>query len=154
MTDNQRDKARVITLSILLIILLVGMCSSCASLLYDSNRVIVTHVLALTNSGDTVKIKIQDIQPQRMYNVVGYDFVRWNDSRYIPHYDRYYDYRHHDSRWRYYGSHNGSFGYVTPIPNVNNNPPIIVGSQTTGGGDAPIAVNPVTQGGSSRGKNN
>ena len=156
MTDNQRDKGRVITLSILIVILLVGMCSSCASVLYDSNRVIVTHVLALTNSGDTVKIRIQDIQPQRMYHVVGYDFVRWQDNRYyVPHYDRHYDYRYHDSRWRYHGNVSGTFGYVTPNPNVNNNPPIVVGSQTTGGGDAPIASNPVTSGGgSSRGKNN
>tara|TARA_Y100000361_G_C11135434_1_gene331607 strand:- start:1013 stop:1366 length:354 start_codon:yes stop_codon:yes gene_type:complete len=116
----------------------------------------VTHVLALTNQGDTVKIRIQDIQPQRIYNVVGYDFVRWNDSKYyVPHYDRHYDYRYHDSRWRYHGNVNGTFGYITPNPNVNSSPPIVVGSQTTGGGDAPIASNPVTQGGgSSRGKNN
>ena len=156
MTENQRDKGRAITLAILVIVMLVGMCSSCASVLYDSNRILVTHVLALTNSGDTVKIRIQDIQPQKMYHVVGYDFVRWHDSKYyIPYNDRYYDYRYHDSRWRYHGNVSGTFGYVTPNPNVHNNIPIVVGSQTTGGGDAPIASNPVTSGGgSSRGKNN
>ena len=82
MTESQRDKGRLITLLILISVLLVGMCSSCASLLYSSNNVMVTHVLALTNKGDTVKIRIQDIQPQRTYNVVGYDFVRWNDNRF------------------------------------------------------------------------
>tara|TARA_R100000329_G_scaffold142670_1_gene126227 strand:+ start:151 stop:501 length:351 start_codon:yes stop_codon:yes gene_type:complete len=106
----------------------------------------VTHVLALTEMGDTVKIRIQDIQPQRMYNVVGYDFVRWQDNRYyVPHYDRHYDYRYHDSRWRYHGSPKGNYGYIIPNPNVNNSPPISVGgSQTTGGSGAPVASNPVT----------
>ena len=86
MTDKQRDTGRLITLIILISILLIGVLSSCSSMLYNNNRVMVTHVLALTEMGDTVKIRIQDIQPQRMYNVVGYDFVRWQDNRYyVPH---------------------------------------------------------------------
>ena len=146
MTDKQRDLGRLITLAILLSILLVGILSSCTPMLYNNNRVMVTHVLALTEMGDTVKIRIQDIQPQRMYNVVGYDFVRWHDNKYyVPHYDRYYDYRYHDSRWRYHGSPKGNYGYITPNPNINNSPPISVGSgQTTGGSGAPVASNPVT----------
>ena len=146
MTDKQRDTGRLITLIILISILLIGVLSSCTPTLYNNNRVMVTHVLALTEMGDTVKIRIQDIQPQRMYNVVGYDFVRWQDNRYyVPHYDRHYDYRYHDSRWRYHGSPKGNYGYITPNPNVNNSPPISVGgSQTTGGSGAPVASNPVT----------
>ena len=146
MTDKERDLGRVISISILLLILLVAMFSSCTPMLYNNNRVMVTHVLALTEMGDTVKIRIQDIQPQRMYNVVGYDFVRWQDNRYyVPHYDRHYDYRYYDSRWRYHGSPKGNYGYITPNPNVNNSPPISVGgSQTTGGSGAPVASNPVT----------
>jgi len=146
MTDKQRDLGRLITLAILLGVLLVGILSSCSPMLYDRNQVMVTHVLALTEMGDTVKIRIQDIQPQRMYNVVGYDFVRWQDNRYyVPHYDRHYDYRYHDSRWRYHGSPKGNYGYITPNPNINNSPPISVGSgQTTGGSGAPVASNPVT----------
>ena len=146
MTDKQRDTGRLITLIILISILLIGVLSSCTPMLYNNNRVMVTHVLALTEMGDTVKIRIQDIQPQRMYNVVGYDFVRWQDNRYyVPHYDRHYDYRYHDSRWRYHGSPKGNYGYITPNPNVNNSPPIPVGgSQTTGGSGAPVASNPVT----------
>ena len=149
MTDKQRDKGRLITLLLLLGILLVGILSSCTPMLYNNNRVMVTHVLALTEMGDTVKIRIQDIQPQRMYNVVGYDFVRWQDNRYyVPHYDRHYDYRYYDSKWRYHGSPKGNYGYITPNPNVNNSPPISVGgSQTTGGSGAPVASNPVTSGG-------
>tara|TARA_R100000805_G_C3554193_1_gene65053 strand:- start:137 stop:604 length:468 start_codon:yes stop_codon:yes gene_type:complete len=146
MTDKQRDMGRLITLIMLISILLIGVLSSCTPMLYNNNRVMVTHVLALTEMGDTVKIRIQDIQPQRMYNVVGYDFVRWQDNRYyVPHYDRHYDYRYYDSRWRYHGSPKGNYGYITPNPNVNNSPPISVGgSQTTGGGGAPVASNPVT----------
>ena len=146
MTDKERDLGRVISISILLLILLVAMFSSCTPMLYNNNRVMVTHVLALTEMGDTVKIRIQDIQPQRMYNVVGYDFVRWQDNRYyVPHYDRHYDYRYYDSKWRYHGSPKGNYGYITPNPNVNNSPPISVGgSQTTGGSGAPVASNPVT----------
>ena len=146
MTDKERDLGRVISVSILLLILLIAMFSSCTPMLYNNNRVMVTHVLALTEMGDTVKIRIQDIQPQRMYNVVGYDFVRWQDNRYyVPHYDRHYDYRYYNSKWRYHGSPKGNYGYITPNPNVNNSPPISVGgSQTTGGSGAPVASNPVT----------
>tara|TARA_R100001591_G_C4334248_1_gene178960 strand:+ start:904 stop:1374 length:471 start_codon:yes stop_codon:yes gene_type:complete len=156
MTDKQRDLGRLITLAILISILLIGVLSSCTPMLYNNNRVMVTHVLALTEMGDTVKIRIDQIQPTKIYNVVGYDFVRWQDNRfYVPHYDRQYDHRYYDSRWRYHGNPKGTYGYITPNPNINNNPPISVGSQTTGGGDAPIASNPVTSGGgSSRGKNN
>ena len=149
MTDKQRDFGRLITLAILISILLIGVLSSCTPMLYNNNRVMVTHVLALTEMGDTVKIRIQDIQPQRMYNVVGYDFVRWQDNRYyVPHYDRQYDYRYYDSKWRYHGNPKGTYGYITPNPNVNNSPPINVGgSKTTGGGNAPVANNPARTGG-------
>ena len=157
MTDKQRDTGRLITLIILIGILLIGVLSSCSNLLYQGSNVMVTHVLALTEMGDTVKIRIQDIQPQRMYNVVGYDFVRWQDNRfYVPGYDYQYDYRYYNNRWRYHGKANGTYGQITPYPNVNNNAPIIVGSpsgtqgyggNTTGGAGAPVTSNPVTSSG-------
>ena len=157
MTDKQRDTGRLITLIMLIGILLIGVLSSCSNLLYQGNNVMVTHVLALTEMGDTVKIRIQDIQPQRIYNVVGYDFVRWQDNRfYVPGYDYQYDYRYYNDRWRYHGKANGAYGQITPYPNVNNNAPIIVGSpsgtqsyggNTTGGAGAPVASNPVTSSG-------
>tara|TARA_Y100000114_G_scaffold64845_1_gene59409 strand:- start:8 stop:493 length:486 start_codon:yes stop_codon:yes gene_type:complete len=157
MTDDQRDKGRAIAVLILLIILISAMLSSCSDLLYRGNQVMVTHVLALTEMGDTVKIRIQDIQPQRMYNVVGYDFVRWQDNRfYVPGYDHHYDYRYYNDRWRYHGKANGTYGQITPYPNINNHAPITVGSSsgtqsyggnTTGGGSAPVASNPARSGG-------
>ena len=163
MTDKQRDIGRLITLAILISILLIGVLSSCTPMLYRGNQVMVTHVLALTEMGDTVKIRIDQIRPQQTYHVVGYDFVRWQDNRYYnPYNDHRYDYRYHDSRWRYHGKANGTYGHVTPNPNINNNSPITVGNasgsqsyggNTTGGGGAPVAVNPVTSTGGGK-KNN
>ena len=164
MTEKQRNLGRLITIGTLVGILLAGVLSSCAPMLYNSNRVMVTHVLALTEMGDTVKIRIDQIQPKAMYNVVGYDFVRYMDNRfYNPYNDRMYDYRYNHNRWRYLGNPGGTYGSITPNPNINSNQPIIVnpsgsqnyGGNTTGGGGNPVAVNPVTSGGgSSRGKNN
>ena len=164
MTEKQRNLGRLITIGTLVGILLAGVLSSCAPMLYNSNRVMVTHVLALTEMGDTVKIRIDQIQPKAMYNVVGYDFVRYVDNRfYNPYNDRMYDYRYNHNRWRYLGNSGGTYGSITPNPNINSNQPIIVnpsgsqnyGGNTTGGGGNPVAVNPVTSGGgSSRGKNN
>tara|TARA_Y100000114_G_scaffold138813_1_gene142157 strand:- start:2854 stop:3339 length:486 start_codon:yes stop_codon:yes gene_type:complete len=157
MTDKQRDRGRLIAIGVLLIILISAMLSGCSDLLYRGNNIMVTHVLALTEMGDTVKIRIQDIQPQRMYNVVGYDFVRWQDNRfYVPGYDHHYDYRYYNDRWRYHGRANGTYGQITPYPNVNNSAPISIGSSsgtqsyggnTTGGSGAPVASNPATSGG-------
>jgi hypothetical protein len=163
MTDKQRDTGRLIAIGVLISILAFAMLSGCSSMMYPRNQIMVTHVLALTEMGDTVKIRIQDIQPQRTYNVVGYDFVRWQDNRYYNPYNDYrYDYRYHDSRWRYHGHARGTYGHVTPNPNVNNNAPITVGSpsgsqsyggNTTGGAGAPVATNPVTSTGGGK-KNN
>lgn len=166
MTEKQRNLGRLITIGALVGVLLAGALSSCSPMLYrgiDHNQVMVTHVLALTKMGDTVKIKIDQIRPQQTYNVVGYDFVRWQDNRYYNPYNDYrYDYRYHDSRWRYHGKANGTYGYVIPNPNNNNNAPITVGNagesqsyggNTTGGGGNPVAVNPVTSTGGGK-KNN
>ena len=168
MTDKQRDIGRLISIGTLLLIVLFAMLSSCSSMLYNgSNRVMVTHVLALTEMGDTVKIPMDQIRPQQVYNVVGYDFVRWQNNRfYNPYNDYIYDYRYNRHRyhnWRYHGSVNGMAGGVIPNPNTNNNQPIPVGpinggpqgqgSNTTGGAGAPVATNPVTATGGGK-KNN
>ena len=157
MTDKQRDTGRLIAIAVLIIILVSAILSGCSSMLYPSNQVMVTHVLALTEMGDTVKIRIDQIQPKQIYNVVGYEFVRWNDSRYYNPYNDYsYDYRYHDDRWRYHGRANGTYGQITPYPNINNSAPITVGSSsgsqsyggnTTGGSGAPVASNPARSGG-------
>ena len=69
---------------------------SCSPYYYKSKGPEVTHVLALTKEGDTLKIPIKDIQPNITYNVVGYDWYhipsgyynRWSNPYYHP---RLYD---------------------------------------------------------------
>tara|TARA_B100000287_G_scaffold380627_1_gene384456 strand:- start:42 stop:494 length:453 start_codon:yes stop_codon:yes gene_type:complete len=150
MTQEQRDWGKVISITILVGILLMAALAGCTPYMYRSNQVKVTHVLAVTELGDTVKIAMRDIQPTQVYNVVGYDFVRGYNN---PYYNPWRQYHMYDNHYRYYGSSTiTNIKSITPSwnpPVVNNN-----GSNTTGGNGAPIAVNPVTQGGSSRGKNN
>ena len=87
------------------------MLASCSSTLYRSSM--VTHVLAVTESGDTLKIPLNQIQPTRIYNVVGYD---------------YYNYRHRDYYYRdlkyYYNGLNKNYSngvniYGTSQPNIS-----------------------------------
>ncbi len=150
MTQEQRDWGKVISVAVLAGIILMAVLTGCTPYMYRSNQVKVTHVLAVTELGDTVKIAMRDIQPTQVYNVVGYDFVRGYNN---PYYNPWRQYHMYDNHYRYYGSSTiTNIKSITPSwnpPVVNNN-----GSNTTGGNGAPIAVNPVTQGGSSRGKNN
>ena len=142
MTQEQRDWGKVISIAIVAAVLLIGALSSCTPYMYRSNQIKVTHVLAVTETGDTVKIAMKDIQPTQIYNVVGYDFMRGYNN---PYYDPWRRYHMQDNYYRYYGNHSGTNGAVhinkgktwTP-PVVNNN-----GSNTTGGGNNPVAVNPV-----------
>ena len=168
MTDEQRDKGRAITLALLVMMMLIGMCSSCSNSLYRSNQIKVTHVLAVTELGDTVKIAMRDIQPTQMYNVIGYDFVRGYNN---PYYDPWRQYHIYDNYYRYYGDHtsfwqehryynNTNYSNKTwkPISTPQGSNNIFSsgnsgGSNTTGGGSNPVAINPVTSGGGIK-KNN
>ena len=62
----------LIVFVIIMFSLIFVMLASCSSTLYRSSM--VTHVLAVTESGDTLKIPLNQIQPTRIYNVVGYDY--------------------------------------------------------------------------------
>ena len=156
MTQEQRDWGKVISVAVLAGIILMAALAGCTPYMYKSNQIKVTHVLALTERGDTVKIAMRDIQPTQVYNVVGYDFVRGYNN---PYYNPWRQYNMYDNYYRYYGNSVGTSGvihttnpnnYLQPLPQVNTS-----GSNTTGGNGAPIASNPVTSGGgSSRGKNN
>tara|TARA_R100000697_G_scaffold61034_1_gene73939 strand:- start:351 stop:791 length:441 start_codon:yes stop_codon:yes gene_type:complete len=65
---------------------------ACSPYYYQSKGPKVTHVLALTEEGDTLKIPIKDIKPNVIYNVVGYDwyrpysgyYTRWDKPYYHP----------------------------------------------------------------------
>ena len=125
MTEEQRDKGRITTLTILLIVLFFGMCSACTPLLYKSDKIRVTHVLTLTNDSDTCKIKLYDIDPNKIYHVIGYDFVRVYENRYYnPYQDYLYDDRKSPYKYRYLGDVNGEFGSVyfnnQKVADINN----------------------------------
>jgi hypothetical protein len=107
MTDTQRDKGRVIAILILLSIMLFAMLSGCSPYYYQSKGPEVTHVLALTKEGDTLKIPIKDIKPNVIYNVVGYDWYR-------P-YSGYY------TRWDKPYYHPNFYNLHKPINNGNSN---------------------------------
>ena len=141
MTQEQRDWGKVISVAVMAAIILIG-ALSCTPYMYRSNQIKVTHVLAVTELGDTVKIAMRDIQPTKIYNVVGYDFVRGYNN---PYYNPWRQYHMYDNHYRYYGNATGTNGAIHINNAPNWNPPVVVnnsGSNTTGGNGAPIAVNP------------
>ena len=159
MTQKQRDYGKVIAVSIMALIILIGMLAGCTPILYKSNQIKITHVLALTEAGDTVKIAIKDIRPTQIYNVVGYDFVRGYMN---PYYDPWRQYHMYDHRYRYYGNqfntissgaHNNPYGKIQNINPTISPSGVSSGSNTTGGGGNPVASNPVTSTGGGK-KNN
>jgi len=106
----------LIVFVIIMFSLFVLMLTSCSSTLYRSS--IVTHVLAVTESGDTLKIPLNQIQPTRIYNVVGYDYYNYRNR----------DYYYRDLKYYYNGFNNnysnGINIYGTSQPNISQ--PIIV----------------------------
>ena len=119
MTDEQRDLGRIISITVLLAILLFAMLASCSPYYYQSKGPQVTHVLALTEEGDTLKIPIKDIRPNVIYNVVGYDWYR-PYSGYYTRWDKPY---YHPALYNVpKPSYNGNSNYNN---NNNNNTPNI-----------------------------
>ena len=155
MTQEQRDWGKVISIAIVAAILLIGALSGCTPYLYKSNQIKVTHVLALTENGDTVKVSMRDIKPTQIYNVIGYDFTRGYNNQY---YNPWRQYEMYDNYYRYYGNHAMVGKPVNYINQPHNNwhplenfAPVNRG--TTNNGDNPVAVNPVTSGNGKK-KNN
>ena len=151
MTQEQRDYGKVISIAVLAAIILIAALAGCTPYIYKSNQIKVTHVLAVTELGDTVKIAMRDIKPTQVYNVVGYDFVRGYNN---PHYDPWRQYHIYDNHYRYYGQSHINNVYSTK-PNWKP-PAVITGNNsntTTSGGINPIVRNPVTISGGKK-KNN
>tara|TARA_Y100000034_G_scaffold2543_1_gene3082 strand:+ start:871 stop:1383 length:513 start_codon:yes stop_codon:yes gene_type:complete len=133
--------------------------SGCVSSIYKvrkeniNDQVKVTHVLAVTEMGDTLKIPINEIKPKVIYNVVGYDYMRYNPY-YSPYNNRYY-YDYYPYNYSNSTNHVGtSFGISSiqpttqiPVPNSGGN------SGTSGFSGNPVASNPVTSGGGAKTKN-
>ena len=159
MTQKQRDYGKVIAVAVMALIILIGMLAGCTPMLYKSNQIKVTHVLAVTEEGDTVKIAMKDIRPTQVYNVVGYDFTRGYMN---PYYDPWRDHWRYSNQYRYYGNqfntisssaNNNPYGKISNINPIISPSNISSGSNTTGGGGNPVASNPVTSTGGGK-KNN
>ena len=93
------------------LIVLLFLLTSCSPYYYQSKGPKVTHVLALTEEGDTLKIPIKDIKPNVIYNVVGYDWYKPYSGYYTRWADPYY--------------HPLLYSPPKPISNSNNNTPTI-----------------------------
>ena len=153
------DIDKIFWFAIVFVLLAMICITSCTPYLYKSNQIKVTHVLALTEAGDTVQIAIKDIRPTQIYNVVGYDFVRGYMNTY---YDPWRQYHMYDHRYRYYGNqfntisssaNNNPYGKISNINPIFSPDNVSSGSNTTDGAGAPVAVNPVTATGGCK-KNN
>ena len=142
------DKITAIVIVLILIILL-AMLTGCSPQLYKNDKKInITHVLAVTEMGDTLKIPIEAIRPNVIYNVMGYNYMRPN------YYFRPYNYI--NSTYDYYPynySNNNSVNYSKPKPTTQ----ISTGSGSNISSPAlskpPVATNPVTSGGGAKKKN-
>ena len=88
--------------------------TSCSPQLYkNNNKINITHVLAVTEMGDTLKIPIEAIRPNVIYNVMGYNYMRPN--YYFRPYNYTYDY------YPYNYSNNNSINYSKPKPTTQIN---------------------------------
>ena len=125
MTDSQRNKGRAITLTAIMCIILLGMCS-CT--IYKQPAMKITSVLAVTAEGDTLKLPIDVIRPIYNYN-------HYPSNRYpiMPSYPFYY------SPHRYQPIY-------SQRPNNNNNNiniPSMPSSSGSGSNiSSPVIVNP------------
>ena len=132
--------------------------NSCTSSIYKvrKEQIQVTHVLAVTEMGDTLKIPIESIKPNVIYNVVGYDYMR-HTPYYSPYNNRYYyDYYPYSIRnTNYIGNNTGTgFGISSINPTTQISVPSINGSSGTSGFSGnPVASNPVTSNGGAKTKN-
>ena len=136
------DKITAIVIALILIIL-ISVLTSCSKYIYKAEPVRITHVLALTETGDTLKIPIESIRPNIIYNVMGYQY---GGSPYYRPYNYNYDY----NRIRPY---NGGFSISTTTTTTPASITVKPASGTSGFTGQPKANNPVTNGGGKK-KNN
>ena len=112
-------KTYIIQLTVVIIAtLFIFLVAACSPYYYQSKGPKVTHVLALTEEGDTLKIPIKDIKPNVIYNVVGYDWYRPYSGYYTRWAEPYYHPRLYNPPKPIY---NGNSNYNN---NSSNNTPI------------------------------
>ena len=149
------DKITTIVIILIIFILLVAL-NSCSPQLFKNNKKInITHVLAVTEMGDTLKIPIEAIRPNVIYNVMGYSYGMRPSYYYRP-YNYGYDYY----PYNYGNNNNNNVNYSVPskpttsIPTPSSSGNFGGPSGTSGFSGNPTAVNPVTSGGGAKKKNN
>ena len=162
---NIDDVDKIFWFSIVFMLLaMICTMNGCVSSIYKvrkeniNDQVEVTHVLAVTEMGDTLKIPISEIKPKVIYNVVGYNYMRHNPY-YSPYNNRYYyDYYNYN---RNYNNNQGiqssgsSIQYNNISPTTQISVPSSGGSYsgTSGFSGNPVASNPVTSNGGAKTKN-
>ena len=161
---NIDDVDKIFWFSIVFMLLaMICVMNGCVSSIYKvrkeniNDQVKITHVLAITEMGDTLKIPISEIKPKVIYNVVGYDYMRYNPY-YSPYNNRYYYNLNPQYIYNPYsdsggGSHSGTPTSWQPIPITPNNGSSGNYSGTSGFSGNPVASNPVTSNGGAKTKN-
>ena len=156
---NITDVDKIFWISMVFVLLAMICITSCSPSIYqyrkNFDQPVITHVLALTDDGDTVQIPISEIRPRTIYNVVGYDYS-YPYNMYRNEYQNYWRYTPNNAwRWNSYGQPTYSQGWH-PLENFATAPrtpvQIPVGgsnnySGTSGFSGNPVASNPVTSGG-------
>jgi len=103
--------------------------------IYYQKEIKVSHVLAVTEEGDTLKIPIDAIKPTNIYRI--YDNVHS--------YPRYWNYYH----WNGAPTYSPSWNKPNPIPNnsnSNNNSQPVIKPAPSGVNPPPTPVNPGKRG--------
>jgi hypothetical protein len=162
---NIDDVDKIFWFSMVFVLLaMICVMGGCVSSIYKvrkeniNDKVEVTHVLAVTEMGDTLKIPISEIKPKVIYNVVGYNYMRHNPY-YSPYNNRYYyDYYNYN---RNYNNNQGIQGSGSSIQYNNISPTTQISVPSSGGSYSgtsgfsgnPVASNPVTSNGGAKTKN-
>ena len=129
MTQKQRDYGRMITLTLMVCIILLGMCSCTV---YKTPQMQITSVLAVTAQGDTLKLPIDVIRPIYNYNtypsnrypiIPSYPFY-YSPNRYQPIYGQRPS-NNNNTTLSYITPSNSSFGGTGSVGNSGGNPSVI-----------------------------
>lgn len=113
------------------LIILLSLIVSCT--VYKQPKPQITHVLAVTQEGDTLKMPINSIKPNVIYNVIGYDYYRpYNYNYYWRPYNHNYkpnNNTHGNSNYNNNSSNNtptNTTPTVKPVGSVTPPNPVIV----------------------------
>jgi len=145
---NVKEKITAVMIVIMLIILLAVL-TGCSPQLFKNNKKInITHVLAVTEMGDTLKIPIEAIRPNVIYNVMGYSYGMRPYYRPYNYINNTYDYYPYN-----YGNNNNVNYSVPSKPTTQINTGSGTNISSPSLSKPPVATNPVTSGGGAKKKN-